>query len=48
MRNMYGLKSGNGYLDRKECLVGVAWVPLKETREKLEISAWGIDSIKLA
>jgi hypothetical protein len=47
-RHVCGLKSRNGYLDRKECLVCVAWVSLEEAREKLEISAWGVDSIKLA
>jgi hypothetical protein len=45
-RYVYGFKRGNGYLDRKECLVCISWVSLEEAREKLEISAWGVDSIK--
>jgi hypothetical protein len=36
------------YLDGKECLVRISWVSLEEARQKLEISAWGVDAIELA
>ena len=38
----------NAHLDGEECLVNISWVSLEEARQKLEISAWGIDAIKLA
>ncbi len=38
----------NAHLDGKECLVSICWVSFEETREKLEISTWGIDAIELA
>ena len=45
---VYAPKISNAHLDGKECLVSISWVSLEEAREKLEISAGGIDAIELA